>query len=162
MIYQDLIINNINQCLSTKKLKWKVLPLRLMDKMALSQGQPTTEALTIKWKALNLRSQTGIERIFVRTAYELSNHNDQQYQLINSINVCQPLHSINTRTKRHPMKLRIRIPRHSGLEKLFLYHKDRVNIINIIQQGSRYHLYSIEEKTRKSYLDAMILRGNHK
>ena len=49
-----------------------------------------------------------------------------------------------------------------SLEKLFLYHEDKTNIINIIQQGYRYHIDSIEEETRKSELYAMILRGNHK
>ena len=50
----------------------------------------------------------------------------------------------------------------ADLTKLFYYHYDRVNIINIIQQGSRYHLDPIEEETRNSDLDAMVLRGNHK
>ena len=50
----------------------------------------------------------------------------------------------------------------AALEKFFSYHEDRTNIINIIQQGSLYHLNSIEEETQKSDLDAMILRGNHK
>ena len=49
-----------------------------------------------------------------------------------------------------------------SLAKLFLYHKDKTKIINIIQQGSRYHLDPIEEETQKSDLDAIILRGNHK
>ena len=50
----------------------------------------------------------------------------------------------------------------SSLEKLFLHHEDKTKIINIIQQGYCYHLDPIEEETRKSDLDAMILRGNHK
>ena len=50
----------------------------------------------------------------------------------------------------------------ASLAKLFLYHEDKPKIINIIQQGSRYHLYLIEEETRKSDLDVMILRGNQK
>ena len=50
----------------------------------------------------------------------------------------------------------------AALAKLFFYHKYRTNIINIIQQGCRYHLDPIEEGKRKSYLDAMIIRGNHK
>ena len=33
---------------------------------------------------------------------------------------------------------------------------------NIIQHGYRYHLDPIEETARKSDLDAMIIRGNHK
>ena len=50
----------------------------------------------------------------------------------------------------------------TSLAKLFFHHEDRNNIINIIRQGSRYHLVPIKEETRKSDLDAMILRGNHK
>ena len=50
----------------------------------------------------------------------------------------------------------------SSLEKIVLYHKEKAKIINIIQQGSRYHIDPIEEETRKSDSDAMILRGNHK
>ena len=50
----------------------------------------------------------------------------------------------------------------TALAKLFLHHKEKTKIINIIQKGSRYHLDPIEEDTRKSYLDTMILRGNHK
>ena len=50
----------------------------------------------------------------------------------------------------------------AALTKLFYYNEDRVKIINIIQQGSSYYQYPIEEETWKSYLDAMILRGNHK
>ena len=50
----------------------------------------------------------------------------------------------------------------TALEKLFLHHKDKTNIISIIKQGSRYHLDPIKEETRKSDLSAMILRGNHK
>ena len=48
------------------------------------------------------------------------------------------------------------------LAKLFLHHEGKTKIINIIQQVSCYHLDPIEEETRKSDLDAMILRGNHK
>ena len=48
------------------------------------------------------------------------------------------------------------------LARLFLYHEDKSKIINIIQQESRYHIYPIEEETRKSDLETMILRGNHK
>ena len=50
----------------------------------------------------------------------------------------------------------------TALEKIFLHHEDKTKIINIIQQGSCYHLNPIKEVTRKSDLDAMILRGNHK
>ena len=50
----------------------------------------------------------------------------------------------------------------ASLEKLFLNHEEKNNIINIIQKGSRYHLDTIKEETRKSYLDPMILRGNHR
>ena len=50
----------------------------------------------------------------------------------------------------------------TSLENLFLHHEDKTKIINIIQHGSCYHLDPIEEETRKSDLDAMILRGNHK
>ena len=50
----------------------------------------------------------------------------------------------------------------TALKKLFLHHEDKTNIINIIQQRSRYHLNTIEEEIRKYDLDAMILRGNHK
>ena len=50
----------------------------------------------------------------------------------------------------------------AALEKIFFYHEDKASIINIIQKGSHYHLDPIEEETRKSDLDAMILRGNYK
>ena len=50
----------------------------------------------------------------------------------------------------------------AALSKLFFYHKDRTKIIKIVQQGSSYHLDPIKKETRKSYLDAIILRGNHK
>ena len=50
----------------------------------------------------------------------------------------------------------------AALEKLLFYHEDRTKIINIIQKGSCYHLDTIEEETRKSDLDAMILKENHK
>ena len=50
----------------------------------------------------------------------------------------------------------------TALEKLFLHHKDKTKIINIIQQGYRYHLNPIKEETRKSDLDVMIIRVNHK
>ena len=49
-----------------------------------------------------------------------------------------------------------------SLAKLFLHHEDKTNIINIIQKGSCYRLNPIREETRKSDLDTMILRGNHK
>ena len=48
------------------------------------------------------------------------------------------------------------------LAKLFLHHMDKTNIINIIKQGYCYHINPIEEETRKSDLDTMLLRGNHK
>ena len=35
----------------------------------------------------------------------------------------------------------------SSLAKLFLHHEDKTNIINIIQQGSRYHLDTIPTRT---------------
>ena len=50
----------------------------------------------------------------------------------------------------------------ASLEKLFLHHEDKTNIINIIRQGSCYHLTLVKEETRKPDSDAMILRGNHK
>ena len=50
----------------------------------------------------------------------------------------------------------------ASLEILLFYHENKTNIINIIQQGSCYHLGPIEDKTRKSDLDAMTIRGNHK
>ena len=50
----------------------------------------------------------------------------------------------------------------TALEKLLLHHEDKSKIISIIKHRSRYHLDPIEEATRKSYLSAMILRGNHK
>ena len=49
----------------------------------------------------------------------------------------------------------------ASLKNIFC-HEDRVKIINIIQQGSCYHLDPIEEVTQKSDLDVMILRGNQK
>ena len=36
----------------------------------------------------------------------------------------------------------------TSLEELFLHHEDKTKIINIIQQGSRYHLDPIKEETR--------------
>ena len=62
------------------------------------------------------------------------------------------------------------IPVNHGLEfryttvftQLFLHYEDNTKIINIIKHGSCYHLDTIEKETRKSDLDAMILRGNHK
>ena len=50
----------------------------------------------------------------------------------------------------------------TALAKLFLHHEDKTKIIDIIQQGYRYHLDPIKEETRKPDLDAMIHRGNHK
>ena len=50
----------------------------------------------------------------------------------------------------------------TALAKLFLHHEDKTNNINIIHQGSHYHLDAIKEETRKSDLDAMISRGNYK
>ena len=37
----------------------------------------------------------------------------------------------------------------TSLAKLFFYHDDKTKIINIIQQGSCYHIDSIEEEPRK-------------
>ena len=37
----------------------------------------------------------------------------------------------------------------ASLEKLFLHHEDKTKIINIIQQGSPYHLNPIKEETQK-------------
>ena len=50
----------------------------------------------------------------------------------------------------------------TGILKLFSHHEDKYIIVNIIQKGSRYHLSPIEEATRKSVLEAMLLRGCHK
>ena len=50
----------------------------------------------------------------------------------------------------------------ASLAKWFLHHDDKTKIINIIQKWSRYHLGPIKEETRKSDLDVMLLRGNHK
>ena len=50
----------------------------------------------------------------------------------------------------------------ADLTKLFFYHEYRAKIVNIIQQGSCYHLDPIEEETQKSDLDTMILRGVYK
>ena len=48
------------------------------------------------------------------------------------------------------------------LEKLFPHQVDKAKVINIIHQVSSYHLDPIEEEARKSVLDEMIIRGNHK
>ena len=64
--------------------------------------------------------------------------------------------------KDSPVNYRSEFRNTVALAKLFLHHKGKTKIINIIQQGSRYHLDPIKEETRKSYLEAMILRGNHK
>ena len=37
----------------------------------------------------------------------------------------------------------------TALEKLLLHHEDKTKIINIIQQGYRYHIDPIKEETRK-------------
>ena len=50
----------------------------------------------------------------------------------------------------------------ADLSKLLYYHKYNINTINIIQQGSSYHLYPIEEETQKSDLEVIIVRENHK
>ena len=49
-----------------------------------------------------------------------------------------------------------------ALAQLFLHHKDKTKIINIIKHRSCYHLDRIKEESRKSDLDTMILRGKHK
>ena len=61
-----------------------------------------------------------------------------------------------------PLKYGLEFRDTAALTKLLFYHEYRVNIINIIHQGSRYCLDPIEEETRKLDLDAMILRGDHK
>ena len=50
----------------------------------------------------------------------------------------------------------------TGIAKLFIHYEDKEKIIDIIQKVAPYHLLPIEEITRRSDLDAMILRGNHK
>ena len=50
----------------------------------------------------------------------------------------------------------------TGIKNLFNHHEEKDRIVYIIQKGSRYHLSQIEEATRKSDLEAMILRGNNK
>ena len=64
--------------------------------------------------------------------------------------------------KDSPLKYGSELRDTSDLSKLFYYHKDKINIINIIQQGYRYHLDPTKEETQKFDLDAIILRGNHK
>ena len=51
------------------------------------------------------------------------------------------------RTKEHPSRLRIGIPQHSVPRKIVFYHENKVKIINIIQQGSRYYLDPIFTST---------------
>ena len=48
------------------------------------------------------------------------------------------------------------------MKNLFNHHKDKNRIFNMIQKGSRYSLSPIEVTTRKSDLEAMLLRGKHK
>ena len=50
----------------------------------------------------------------------------------------------------------------SGITKLLIHREDKDRIVYITQKGSRYHLSPKEEATRKTDLEAMILRGNHK
>ena len=50
----------------------------------------------------------------------------------------------------------------TGIKNLFRCHKDKERIVDIIQKGSRYHLSPIEDTTRKSDLEAMLLWGYHK
>ena len=47
------------------------------------------------------------------------------------------------------------------IKNLFSHQKYKDIIVNIIQNGSRYHLSLIEEATRKSDIETMLLRGNH-
>ena len=50
----------------------------------------------------------------------------------------------------------------TDLAQLFLHHEYKTKIITLIKHGSCYHIDPIEEETRKSDLDEIILRGNHK
>ena len=61
-----------------------------------------------------------------------------------------------------PLKYGSKLRNIVDLSILSYYHEDKVKIINIIQKCLRYHLDPIKEGERKSDLDAIILRGNHK
>ena len=45
------------------------------------------------------------------------------------------------------------------IRNLFSHNEDKDRIVEIFQKGSCYHLSPIEEATRKSDLEAMILKG---
>ena len=64
--------------------------------------------------------------------------------------------------KDRPVNYGSEFPDTTDLAQLLVHHEDKIKVINIIKHRSRYHLDLIEEETRKSDLDAMILRGNHK
>ena len=53
-----------------------------------------------------------------------------------------------TGQKNSPLNYRLEFRDIASLEKLFLHHEEKTKIINITQQGSRYHLDPIEEETR--------------
>ena len=50
----------------------------------------------------------------------------------------------------------------TGIIKLFSHDEEKYRIVDIIQKGSRYHISPIKEATSKSYMEAMLLRSNHK
>ena len=64
--------------------------------------------------------------------------------------------------KDSPVNYRLEFRDTTALAQIFLHQEDKTNNINIIKHGSRYHLDPIKEETRKSDLDAMILKGYHK
>ena len=51
--------------------------------------------------------------------------------------------------KDNPVNYRSEFRDIAYLAKLFFHHEDKTNIINIIQQGSHYHLDTIKEETLK-------------
>ena len=50
----------------------------------------------------------------------------------------------------------------TGIKKIFCYHEDTERIVEIIQKRSRYHLSPIEDTTKKSDQESMLIRGSHK
>ena len=50
----------------------------------------------------------------------------------------------------------------TGIKNLLGHHEEKDRIVEIIQKYFGYHLSQIEKATRKSNLEDIILRGNHK
>ena len=89
-------------------------------------------------------------------------HTDSQHNSITMAAFNGDLWEVTKDQQTRPLEYGSEFRDLSVIVKKFKCHEDKEVIVDTIQKGSQYYPLPTEEATRKSDLEAMLFRGNHK